>query len=756
MTKYDLEKIIEENLFELFAKDFKHARDAEIFIALSHSLRQIIGEKWFHSLYDDASSKRIYVLSFEYSFGENLYKNLIKLNLLNEVKEIFEKHNIDFETINQQDLEFALGFGDLGEISSYLLSALTNHHNNVYAYGLRYRKGMLKQEIINGKQIEKPDDWIVNKNPWEHEKGFSHNIIFSDYEVKAIPYDIPIVSSDSNRVNTLRLWKSLSKTDINFNEFSKGEIYNAYNDVNRANSIVEFLYPSEVNLSGKKLRLTQEIFFASACIQDIFKKYKKYMSTDYERIHEFIKIQINDIHPAFAQIFFIYYLTKKYNIEFEKALSISKKTFVYMQLSILPESFETWDISLLQEVCPYLIETIYELDKYVKYELTEKKILDTKPLLIIHEGKVDMNNILYFISKNIFTIVEDHIFLMQNNYLKNLFFAYNSKLEFIQINYDSVQYLKESVHREDNPNFNYMDVSIDNFYNLKKEKKIKLLDRLEIDKNLINIESPFVMHLDIFHENKRQILSALGVALMYFRLKKNPNLDIPQRTYFFGGKSYPNYYIAKETITFINALSKLINNDLYIKDKLKIIFIKNYNMTESTYAIPACDINQKLELLNMNTSDITLYKSILSGSNILESISSYDNSDFYKFNIDVYSFGESRDGIIFNNKYNMYEYLDKNLEIKEMFDFYRHLSRSDFPFDIDIIYNSIYYFNDFNFILKDLFEYVEELEKALNDYRNRENWFIKIYNNKKKIIDQDDTESIKEFIFKIGELDAKD
>lgn len=756
MTKYDLEKIIEDNLFELFAKDFRHARDAEVFIALSNSLRKIIGEKWFHSLYDDASSKRIYVLSFEYSFGENLYKNLIKLNLLNEVKEILNKHNIDFEKINQQDLEFALGFGDLGEISSYLLSALTNHYNNVYAYGLRYRKGMLKQEIINGKQIEKPDDWKVNKNPWEHEKGFSHNIQFADYDVTAIPYDIPIVSNDSNRVNTLRLWKSFSKTDINFDDFSKGEIDNAYKDINRANSIVEFLYPCVGNLSGKKLRLTQEIFFASACIQDILKKYKKYMSTDFERIHEFIKIQINDIHPAFAQIFFLYYLTNKYNIEFEKAVSIAKKTFVYMQLSILPEAFEAWDISLLHEVCPYLIETIYELDKYVKDELGEKKILDTKPLLIIHEGKVDMNNILYFISKNIFTIVEDHIFLMQNNYLKNLFFAYNSKLEFIQINYDSVQYLKESVQRENNPNFNYLDNSIDKFYNLKKENKIKLLDRLEIDKNLINIESPFVMHLDIFHENKRQILSALGVALMYFRLKKNPNLDIPQRTYFFGGKSYPNYYIAKETITFINALSKLINNDLYIKDKLKLLFIKNYNMTESTYAIPACDINQKLELLNMNTSDITLYKSILSGSNVLESVSSFDNSDFYKFDINVYNFGESRDEIIFNNKYNMYDYLDKNPEIREMFDFYRHLSRVDFPFDIDIIYNSIYYFNDVNFILKDLFEYVDELENALNDYRNREEWFNKIYNNKKKIISQDDTESIREFVFKIGELDAED
>ena len=196
---------------------------------------------------------------------------------------------------------------------------------------------MLKQEIIDGRQIEKPDDWKVNKNPWEHEKGFSHNIIFSDYEVEAIPYDIPIVSNDSNRVNTLRLWKSYSKTDINFDEFSKGEINNAYNDIIRANSIVEFLYPSEGNLPGKKLRLTQEIFFASACIQDILKKYKKYMSDDIEKIHEYIKIQINDIHPAFAQILYIYYLTNKYGLEFSKAVSIAKKTFVYMQLSILPE-----------------------------------------------------------------------------------------------------------------------------------------------------------------------------------------------------------------------------------------------------------------------------------------------------------------------------------------------------------------------------------------------------------------------------------
>ncbi|MFM1538628.1 glycogen/starch/alpha-glucan phosphorylase, partial [Helcococcus bovis] len=262
-----IEQRIQENLYELFAKQFDYARDGELFTSLANSVRQIIGKKWFESYKNARKDKQVYLLSFEYSFGNQLLKNLIKLDLLTEVKELFRKHNLNFENIKDEDIEFALGFGDLGITSGAMLELFATEKHNLYAYGLRYRRGMLKQEIINGEQVEKPDDWKVNKNPWEHEKGFSHYVNFRDFSVKAIPYDIPLLSDDGNHVNTLRLWKSFSINDLDFKKFSNGDIEESYNEINMANSIVEFLYPSESNVEGKKLRLRQEYFFASSSIQ---------------------------------------------------------------------------------------------------------------------------------------------------------------------------------------------------------------------------------------------------------------------------------------------------------------------------------------------------------------------------------------------------------------------------------------------------------------------------------------------------------
>lgn len=752
MKNYNLEKIIEENLYELFAKNFNNARDIEIFTALANSLRQIIGKKWFHSLYDDLSSKRLYILSFEYSFGENLYQYLVKLNLLDEVIAILNKYNIDYKKINDEDLEFSLGFGDIGEISSYLLSVLTDYHKNVYAYGLRYRKGMLKQEIVDGKQIEKPDEWKVNKNPWEHEKGFSHIINFADYGVKAIPYDIPILSSDTSRVNTLRLWKSYSLEDIDFNKFSNGEYIESYRNINRANSIVEFLYPNEGNFEGKKLRLTQEYFFASACIQDILKKYKKYIGDDIRNIYNYIKIQINDIHPSMAILVFIEKLVNKYNLSIRESIEISKKIFVYMQLSLLPENFEKWSLSLVEQVCPNLLNIIFELDNIMRNDFQNSNLLDINHLLLVHDGLLDMLNLAYYMSKNIITLVEDYIFLIKTNYINHQYSFYKEKIEFIDISYNSKQYIKERrLKKICNNNFP-KDIDQNNIHEIKLHNKKVLIDRLKLDNKLVNLNSVFVMHLGIFHEKKRQILSALGIALMYYRLKKNSNWDIPERIYFFGGKSYPNYYIAKETISFINALAKLINNDLYIKDKIKIVFIENYNNTESNYAIPASDIYLKLELLNMQATNISTYKLILSGSNLITLNSSYINNELNKENILIDSFGDDRESFLRNNSYNMHEYIKNNQEFIDLFNFYRNLPKENFPFDIDIIYNSIYYFNDENYILKDLFSYVETLENNISIYRNKNKWYDRVINNRNKLILKDDKESIENFYKKLGEF----
>lgn len=749
MSKYDdLENNIQANLYELFAKDFSSARNGEIFSSLANSLRQVIGKRWFESYRDSIKDKRVYLLSFEYSIGDQLLKNLLKLNLLDDTKVLLKNKGKDFNEIKDKDIEFALGFGDLGEVTEALLQLLTSKKQDFYAYGLRYRRGMLKQEIVEGEQIEKPDDWQVNKNPWEHEKGFSHFVHFKDLSVKAIPYDIPIVSNDGNHVNTLRLWKSFSINDLDFKMFSEGDILNSYNEINRANSIVEFLYPSDNSKEGKKLRLMQEYFFASSCIQDIIKKYKKYNNSDIRKIADYVRIQIHDTHPVLATLVFIDICMGKYELSFEEALKISKEIFVFFHLSLLPESFEKWDLELLSDVCPNILDIIFKLDKHIKSEFLSESNNFNFPLLIIKDGKVDLLNIAYYISNYVITLNDAHIDLIKYKYLKDHYKYYQNKISNLYIPFDSNQYFDEIYH-------NYRDKIIKREYDgneseyykgIKYKNKDDLLEYLKIDKNLINTNSAFVSHLGVFHEYKRQILSVLGVALQYYRLKKNPNLDIPERTYLFGGKSYPNYYVAKETIKFINALANQVNNDLFIKDKIKIIFIENYNLTKSNIVLPATDIYQKLELLSMQSDDFGIAKSILSGSAILSTNSYFEKNDLNKNNIKTYLFGNDRKSVIFDDSYNLYEYLEKNKEIEDLFNFYKSLSKETFPYDITKIYNSIYYFNDEYHIIKDLYEYVNTLEKAINDYSDEEMWYNNCLNNAKNLLSISEDNYLEKYI----------
>lgn len=746
----ELEKSIENNLYSLFAKDFEHARDMEIFISLAYSIREKIGKKWFETLKGNSDGRMLYILSFEYTFGDQLITNLMKLDLLKETKNILKKYNIDFADIKNQDIEFPLSFSDLGEVSSELLELFSSLNKNVYSYGLRYRRGMLKQKIVNGEQVEKPDDWKVNKNPWEHEKGFSHIVNLNALDVKAIPYDLPIVSKDGNHVNTLRLWKSFSVKNIDFNIFSKGDILKSYNDINRANSIVEFLYPNENNIQGRKLRFIQEYFFASACIQDILKKYKKYTDNDIKKFHEKVQIQLNDVHPIFAIIIFIKLVMRKYKVDFEFALEEAKKTFLFLHLSLLPESFEKWDLSLINEVAPELLDVINSLDIHIKDKLTSKNENYAESLQIIKNGSVDTVNIAYFVCKNILTLTKDYSDLIKNKYMINQYDYYHDKIKRINLQFDIQQYLSE-INIEESRTYEHDKTNtVDSILQNKIKNKLALLDYLELDKNIINERAPFIMHLGVFHEYKRQMLSILGIAYQYYRLKVNPNLDIPERVYFYAGKSYPNYYVAKECIKFINALAKQINNDLFIKNKIKIVFIENFDTRKSNMILPACDINQKLDLTSMQENKIFLLKSLLCSSNVVSTKSSY-NSDLSEKDIDFYLFGSNRESIMKDNdEYKMYEFLQKNQEIKYMFDFYRNLPKQSFSYDINNIYNALYYFNDEYKIFKDLFEYVETMEKAIKDYTNEIKWGEMTIKNIETILKEKEYQCLHDYMNDLG------
>ncbi len=741
--KQFLQKKIEENLYEFFAKDIKSARDSELYIAIAKSLRYIIGKNWFRSLQDIKKEKTLYMLSFEYSLGTRLTSNARKLGVIKELEEILKDAGRDFPKICDQEMESALGFGDLGFMSSAMLDSLTNLNQNVFAYGLRYRKGMLKQEIVNGAQIEKPDDWKDYKNPWEHEKGFCHNLEINGQAIKAIPYDYPIVGNKNNKINSLRLWKSESEDDIDFNLFSQGKILEAYTNINKANSIVEFIYPQEDTYEGRKLRLSQEYFFAAASIKDVLKKYHKYYGDNIKDFPNKVLIQINDIHPVLSMLVFIERLVNRYSLSFEEAVDLCKKSFVFINFSLIHESFEKWDLSLIKEVCPDLLDIINKVDKLLDKELksSNQSYVSYELLSIIRYDYIEMINIAFFLSKNVYLPTRQQDKVLEEVYLPHHYAYYRDKIELLELGFDSLDYLEqtnstlyEKIIDEDFLCPDEIDQAlIEDLYELKQNNKKALLDFLGEAASFVNVNSVFDMNLGVIHEYKRQLLSALSIALLYYKLKKNSSLDITPRTYFFGGKSYPNYYFAKEIIKFINALAELINKDFSIKDKIKIVFVEDYNINKSHRLVPAADINESLAVVTKGSVDLAVLKYLINGSVGIFSSTSIGLSISDEMGQEnTYIFGpDEKDAIDreLSNKHYVYEFVNNNKIIREMFDYYRNLPYDDFPYDFNVIIDNLLRYNDGYFVIADLLDYFDVHERAMDDYRNRKLWTLKRLNS---------------------------
>ena len=717
---------IEENLLELFAKNIEDAREDELYIAIAKTLRLLIGRSWNKRYKEGFSKKRLYVMSFEYSLGTRLVSNSIKLGVLEDLKEILKERNRDFFSVAEQEIESQLGFGDLGLVSSSMLDGLASLNQNSYAYGLRYRKGMLKQEIREGKQVEKADDWKVYKNPWEHEKSFSHIVKLKDRNLKAIPYDVPIIGNNNENVTTLRLWKSESTEDVDFKLFSKGLIHESYKHINDANSVVEFLYPQEDSTQGKLLRFTQEYFFASASIQDILKKYKKYTDNDIRKFSERVCIQLNDIHPVISQLIFIDEVIKRFNLNLKEAIKLCQETFIFINSGHLEENFEKWDKSLIEQVCPDLIDLVNEIDKQIYIDISKCTTTESLNHLYIN-GKTywEMVNIAYYLSHIVFIIGDDEELILKKKILPYHFDVYGYKIKQLQIGFNSGIYLEETnldlYNLSNNKSKDEVEKSI---YEIKKNKKEELLTYLDISPMEINSKSIFVMNLGVFHEYKRQLLSALNLALIYFRLKKNSNVDMPEITFFYGGKSYPNYYFAKEIISFINALKNLINNDFSIKNKLKIVFVENYNIKKSYKLIPASDLYEHLTLPDTGDIDLETYKFMVNGSMVITSKNKL-YLDFVQENKSgkMYTFSKSIKEILdHNDEYYVYDYLNQNREIRDMIEFYRYQPKEQFPFNIDSIIDTLTNYNDGFKVLKDLLEYNQEFMAAIKSYMDRPTW----------------------------------
>ncbi|MDY3052606.1 MAG: glycogen/starch/alpha-glucan family phosphorylase [Ndongobacter sp.] len=638
---------IESNLYSACGSSIYDAWNDELYRAVCQVIREQIGKNWHRTMQTQREGKRIYFLSFEYMPGKLLRKNAESCGLYETLKQALHRVGRRFSALEEIEREISLGNGALGTITSDELTTAAGMGINAMGYGLRYKNGRLKQTLVDGAQVEKPDNWTSNKNPWEHDRPFFHTIPLYGGAVKAIPYDIPIPGYSGNTVNTLRIWRAEALEDIDFQVFSRGDFSFAYQTINRAHAIVEFLYPDETSKKGKMLRLMQEYFYASATIQDILRNFHKGGKVRViEELPKYAAIQINDVQAAFAIPEFIRCIMEHYARTFDQARALAEQIFHYTNFSTQSESFETWSKEELEEVCPQLIPIFEQLEAFYQKEMAsklphsaaaEQREAAQRSLSLYDGARVDTVNMALQVAHRFIALSKSHYDALQqmvDETARPIFFEKMMHIRmgvspehwFQRTNPPLYRYVRElcsiDLSGEDDAQamrelLNYVDDDevLRAVGQIKQAHKTDIQQWIQKEKGLvINRFSIYDMQLGAFHEAKRQLMHALALAAKYFYLIDHPNADVPEVTTFFSGKAAPNYYAAKETLHFINALAESINKNHGIKDKMKVVFVENYNRSLLQKLLPACDIYENLGFADREPCGTTGIKAMMNGA----------------------------------------------------------------------------------------------------------------------------------------------
>lgn len=723
--KTDKEFIIERIqsfLYSFYAKNTKNARINEVYDCLCRYLMESIGQTWVKSKALE-NDRDYYILSFEYLPGKFINRNIHRLEIKEQLREALNEMGFDLDEVLSCEKEADLGVSDIGIGSSALINELANQNKRAVAYALRYENGNLKQKIIDGRQVEYSDFWLEQGSNWEHKKSFYYNLKIDGIDNKSIAYDMPILSDDASFVNTLRLFKSEVVNALSIEDFSKGDLFRAYDDYINISAINKFLYIDDSTYEGKLLRLKQEYFYSASAVRDIFRRHKKRHGT-IEGIEDNIKIFSHDIHPSLALIEFIRLLNQNYEYKVEKAIDVARKVFDHVAFSITDDSVEVYDIDMIRRINPEIMDAIIEIQKSLQFY--------SKDVNLVKNGKVYFRNInkylsgsYHYLSKTIsderlndinhsyFNYGTDRVLYSEstNNNLINLFKKYGID----SITSDEVTKLKKL--ENDREFIKALD-------DVKFKNKCHLADIVEERLGEeINPYSIYDIQLSIMHESKRQILNCLAIAYKYYMLKNNTNLKMAPTTYIFSGKANEGYFMAKETIKFILALKKMIDRDKFISEKIKIIFIEDLDVEKIKEVLPAVDIYSNLTLATLDNQNFHVLNSIFNMSNIISSKGGIVNNleeenAFYTFGADFKNIQKLDE----NNYYNANEFYYDNKVVKFTIDNLLNESYENLPYDFKTIYDQLLMYNDSFKTFYELESLIKIRKVAEKDYLDVNKW----------------------------------
>ena len=627
--KFDCQNILqwtEAQLKYTYDVSLKDASAEELHEALGKSVMMAISDNWSHSKKTRETQRKAYYFSAEYLIGRLVYANLFNLGILDEMKKLFAARGVDLAIL--EDIEdAALGNGGLGRLSACFLDSAASTNIPLSGYGLRYKFGLFKQSFDdNGSQKENADDWTKFGDPWSYRR-YNHTVKveFPDHTVLAVPYDVPIIGYGTNNINTLRLWQCEAEEELDFNAFNNQDYLRALNQKNKAEDITRVLYPNDSTYEGKRLRIKQQYVLSSASLQDMIRVHKSIYGNDLSHFHEHYAVQLNDTHPAMSIPELIRLLMNE-GYSFDHAFEIARKTFSYTNHTVLGEALEKWPLDLLRATVPAIADIICRIDHKLRQE--------GNGLWIINNDIVHMANLSIYVGSYINGVAEIHSQILKDDCFKDWYAIYPERFQnktngitprrwLGLCNPELVSLLRTKVNKDFLLELDALaelkgqidNELIDKFNAVKRVKKAQLAEIIAKREGVqLNPDFMFDVQVKRLHEYKRQLMNALSVADIYFRLKNGELPNFQPTVFLFGAKSAPGYARAKAIIRYINRLSKLINNDPYVADKMKMVFVQNYNCSYAEHIIPAADISEQISPAGLEASGTGNMKLMLNGA----------------------------------------------------------------------------------------------------------------------------------------------
>ena len=773
ISKKKFKHAFKSKMYSLYAQPVEEASKDEIFRVLCCVIKDFIAKEWVGTRID--KEKAVFYFSMEFLIGRQLQSNLLNLDVEHEIEEGLKELGIDLNEIIETEPDPGLGNGGLGRLAACFLDSMASVGISGHGYGIRYKYGLFEQKFVNGSQVELPDNWLKNgQYPWETVRpnravvvkfeGDAYlkqradgnlDVVHENYiPVMAMPYDIPIIGYENHCINTLRLWKSeiLNRDFSEVNKNAKNQ-NGSYEDALKykyyTEEISQVLYPNDSNYAGRLLRLKQEYFFVSAGLQDIIRKCKK-NKVSMRDLPKKVAIHINDTHPTLCIPELMRILLDEEGFSWDEAWDITTRVMSYTNHTILSEALEKWPVEMMKKLLPRIYMIIEEIDRrYVEY--LQSKYHDDwgkiNYMRIINNGEVRMAHLCIRGSHSVNGVAKLHTEILEKEELKDFYndepYKFNNKTNGIahrrwlmSCNKELSDLITELIGddwKKDTSKLKDLEKYLDNkkvldrVGEIKYNNKVKLADYI-YEKQGIKVDpnSIFDVQIKRLHAYKRQLLNVLHILYLYHEILDNPEFEIIPRTFIFGAKAAPGYYLAKCIIKLINSVADLINNDPRVKDKVKVVFIENYGVSIAEKIIPAANVSEQISTTTKEASGTGNMKLMMNGAITMATMDGANveiSEQVGKEN--MFIFGLNAEQVLEYNKCGGYSSKDlyhSDRKIKRVVDDLVNGFIPGLGKDGIAIYDSLITYNDEYFVLRDFYSYIKAQKSLQELYRNQDLW----------------------------------